>query len=83
MNSITIQIPEDTAERLDRLAERLSVPVDVVAVDALNDFIAREEWQLAEIESGLAEADRGDFASNEEVISVLARYGVAPKSSGT
>jgi predicted transcriptional regulator len=30
-------------------------------------------WHIAEIEAGLAEADAGDFASDEEVKATLAR----------
>lgn len=80
MNSITVRIPDETAARLDRLAAKLSRPADSIAADALEDFIDREEWQMAEIAAGLAEADRGDFASDEEVSTVLAGFGV--KSRG-
>ena len=31
------------------------------------DFEARKRWQLADIEAGLQEAERGDFASDAEV----------------
>jgi predicted transcriptional regulator len=79
MNSITVHIPEETAARLDRLAEKLSRPADSVAADAIEDFIAREEWQIADIEAGLAEADSGDFASEDEVNAVLSRLGVTPR----
>lgn len=75
MNSITVRIPDKTAARLDRLAEKLSRPVDSVAADAIEDFVAREEWQIEEIEAGLAEADKGDFASEDEVNTVLTRFG--------
>lgn len=37
-------------------------------------LMARKEWQLAEIEAGLSEADRGDFASDAEVAGVIAKY---------
>ncbi|MGF0538053.1 CopG family ribbon-helix-helix protein [Agrobacterium sp. ES01] len=75
MNQITVVIPEETAARLDRLAEKLARSSDSVAADAIRDFVAREEWQLEEIEAGLAEAERGDFASDDEVHAVLARCG--------
>jgi predicted transcriptional regulator len=32
-------------------------------------------WQVQDIEAGLAEADRGDFASAEEVNTFFARHG--------
>jgi predicted transcriptional regulator len=34
----------------------------------------RQEWQLAEIEAGLAEAKQGEFASEEELALVVTKY---------
>ncbi|MGF9691572.1 hypothetical protein AAIH46_02035 [Rhizobium sp. 0TCS1.26] len=74
MNSVIVRIPEETAESLARVAERLSQPAESVAMDAIEDFLAREEWQVAEIEAAVAEADRGDFATDEEVKAVLGGF---------
>lgn len=74
MNAITIRVSDDISERLDQLAQKLDLSTSVIAEQAIEDFVAREEWQLAEIEAGLAEADRGDFASSEDVAGVLAKY---------
>ena len=79
MNAIAIPVSDATAERLDALARKLELSPTRVAEQAIEDFVAREEWQIAEIEAGLAEADRGDFASPEEVSAVLAKY-LKPKS---
>jgi predicted transcriptional regulator len=35
---------------------------------------ALAQWQIEEIEKGIAEADRGEFASDEEVEQVLKRW---------
>jgi predicted transcriptional regulator len=40
----------------------------------IDDVSAREEWQLAEIAAGLAEANKGDFASDAEVERVFGKY---------
>ena len=45
------------------------------------DYLAREEWQIAEIEAGLAEADRGDFASAEDLARVVSKYVVAGRNA--
>jgi predicted transcriptional regulator len=45
-----------------------------VAAQAIGDFVAREEWQLADIESGLREADKGDFATDAQVVATIAKY---------
>ena len=78
MNAFTVRLQDDTAEKLDRIAEKLDRSRAYVAAQAIEDFIAREEWQLAEIEAGLAEAVNGDFASEAEVERVFSKY----KSAG-
>jgi predicted transcriptional regulator len=74
MNAITVRVSNDTAERLDQLARKLDRSQATIAEQAIEDFVAREEWQIAEIEAGLAEADRGDFASAGDVAAVFAKY---------
>jgi predicted transcriptional regulator len=74
MAAFTVQIPEQTAGKLDRLAERLDRSRAHMAAQAIEDFVDREEWQLAEIEAGLAEADRGEFASEADLKAVLEKY---------
>ncbi|SER82167.1 Predicted transcriptional regulator [Rhizobium sp. NFR03] len=74
MTAFTVQVPDETAARLDQLAEKLDRSRSYIAAQAIEDFIAREEWQLAEIENGLAEADRGEFASADDVAKLVAKY---------
>jgi predicted transcriptional regulator len=81
MNAITVHLPDETVARLSRLADRLSKPADNVVADAIEDFLAREEWQMAEIEAGLAEAYRGEFAPADEVNAVFASYGVTTRGA--
>lgn len=40
----------------------------------VSDSLAKKLDQLAEIEAALAEADRGDFASDEEFLRVIGKY---------
>lgn len=36
--------------------------------------VGREIWELEEIQAGLDQAERGDFASDSEVAAVFGRY---------
>ncbi|MET2832780.1 CopG family ribbon-helix-helix protein (plasmid) [Mesorhizobium sp. AR07] len=74
MTAFTVRVPDETADRLDQLAEKLDRSRSYVAAQAIEDFVAREEWQLAEIEAGLAEAQRGEFASDHDVAAVVGKY---------
>lgn len=74
MAAFTVRIPDETAERLDNLARRLDRSRAYMATQAIEDFVSREAWQLDEIEAGLAEAERGEFASAADVAQVLKKY---------
>ncbi|MER8500223.1 CopG family ribbon-helix-helix protein [Mesorhizobium sp. M0136] len=74
MTAFTVRVRDETADRLDRLAEKLDRSRSYVAAKAIEDFVAREEWQLAEIEAGLAEASQGDFAGASDVEAVVRKY---------
>jgi len=41
---------------------------------ATREIDALAQWQIEEIKKGLEEADRGEFASDEEVEEVLRRW---------
>ncbi|MCW1844217.1 CopG family ribbon-helix-helix protein [Prosthecomicrobium hirschii] len=81
MTAFTVRVPDETAEKLDQLAEKLDRSRAYMAAQAIEDFVAREEWQLAEIEAGLAEADRGEFATASEVAGVIGKYAKAARQS--
>ena len=38
-----------------------------IAAEAIRQYVAVNEWQIEEISKGMAEADRGEFASDEQV----------------
>jgi predicted transcriptional regulator len=73
MTAFTVRLPGDVTEKLDALASKPDRSRSYVATQAISDPIARESWQLAEIEVGLEEAQRGHFASDAEVAAVLAK----------
>ncbi|MBL1258064.1 MULTISPECIES: CopG family ribbon-helix-helix protein [unclassified Methylocystis] len=74
VTAFTVRVPDATAAKLDKLAEKLDRPRSFVAAQAIEDFVEREAWQLAEIEAGLADAERGDFATSAELAQVIAKY---------
>ena len=74
MNAFTVRILEETSDKLDELAVKMDRSRSFLAAKAIEEFVAREAWQLAEIEAGLAEANRGEYASDAEVERVLGKY---------
>jgi predicted transcriptional regulator len=74
MAAFTVRVSEETASKLNQIAEKLDRSRSYMAAQAIEEYVAREEWQLAEIEAGLAEAHRGEFVSDEEVAKVVGKY---------
>lgn len=75
--SVTIRVDDDEKlEALDRLAKSMDRSRNWVINRALEHYIALQSWQIAKIEEGIAQADRGEFASDEEVEAVFAKFGV-------
>ncbi|MBZ9865908.1 CopG family ribbon-helix-helix protein [Mesorhizobium sp. CA15] len=74
MSAFTVRLPDETVAKLDQLAEKVNRSRSYVAAQAIEDYVAREEWQLAEIEAGLDEADRGEFAREKDLARVIAKY---------
>ncbi|MBU4531445.1 MAG: CopG family ribbon-helix-helix protein [Hoeflea sp.] len=74
MTSFTVRVPDETAERLDRLAHKQERSRAYMAAKAIENFVALEEWQHAEIEAGLAEAADGQFAGADDVARVISKY---------
>ena len=73
--TMTVRLEPDLKQRLDRLAEATQRSKSFLAAQAIRDFVDVNEWQVQEIRSAIVEADRGDFASEEEVTEVLGKWG--------
>ena len=72
-------ISDDLDRRIDALAERSSLTRSRIIEDALSygRSLAWQERWVAGVTEGLSEADRGEFASDDEAAAVLNRYGPA------
>lgn len=69
-------IPDDLSRRIDLLTQRSTLTRAQIIEEALSQgrSLAWQEKWIAGVREGLESADRGDFASEEEVASVLNRY---------
>ena len=56
MQEFTVNIAADMAEKLDKLAAKMRRSPSFLASKALEEFVSRETWQVAEIEAGLADS---------------------------
>lgn len=71
----TIRTDEDTLARLDTVAKQMGRSRNWAINKAIEDFVEYNEWYVAKVQEGIAAAEAGNFASQEEIESVFASYG--------
>ncbi|WP_040621120.1 CopG family ribbon-helix-helix protein [Rhodovulum sp. PH10] len=76
--AFTVRLDEETLAALDRLAEKTERSRSWLVGRAVEDYVAANAWQIEAVEAGIAAADRGDFAGDEEVARVRAKYAGKP-----
>jgi len=64
---MTLRLEPEVRKRLDSLAKAQRRSRCFIAAEAICQYVAVNEWQIEEIRKGMAEADRGEFASDEQV----------------
>ena len=74
--TMTIRLEDEVKERLDKLAAPTQRSKSFLAAEAIRAFVESNEWQVAEIEAALAEADAGDFATEKEVAALATKWKV-------
>ena len=70
---LTIRIDAKSKKRLEKLAKATARTKSYLAAQAVRNYLDLNEWQIAEIKKGIAEADRGEFATDAEVKRVFAK----------
>jgi len=76
--AFTIRLDEDKLAKLDALAADMDRSRSWIAAKAIETYVELNAWQIAQINAGIAEADRGEFASDEDVEAVFAKYRAQP-----
>ena len=72
---VTIDFDEQTLTALDGFAARMEQSRDALIKLALEEWLAAQAWETAEIEAAIAEADRGEFVPDEEIARIVGKYG--------
>jgi predicted transcriptional regulator len=73
--TLSIRLDKDTKKRLDALAKRSRRSKSFLAAEAIAAYVESEEWQLGELQAGIAELDAGRGVSHEKVSKWLKSWG--------
>ena len=72
--TMTIRLDDAEKERLDHLAEATQRSKSFLAAEAIRSYLDSNEWQIAQTQAALKEADAGDFASDEDVAALARKW---------
>ena len=72
---LNVRLPVELHGQLEQLVQATGRSKSFLTVEALKSYVSQEQWQIADVQAGLQEADRGEFASGQEVSAVFAKYG--------
>ena len=73
-STVSIRIPVGTVKKLEALASSMDRSRTWVVNEAIEQYLAVQSRQIAEIRQGIEETGKGEFASDGEVGEVFARY---------
>lgn len=76
MSVMSLRLPDELSDTLASLAKATGRSKSYLALDALREYLAREAWQIGEIQQAIVEAEAGDFASTEELSATLKKWNV-------
>lgn len=70
--AFTIRLDDEMLAKLDALAADTDRSRSWIAAKAIQDYVELNAWQIAKIKEGIAQADRGEFATEEELDAIEA-----------
>jgi RHH-type rel operon transcriptional repressor/antitoxin RelB len=71
---LTLRLDAKLKSRLDRLSKATQRSRSFVAAEAIREYVTLNEWQIGEIKKALGEADRGEFATPQEVQRTIKKW---------
>lgn len=71
--AFTVRIDDEMLAKLDALAVDTDRSRNWLAAKAIENYVELNAWQIARIKEGIAEADRGEFATEEELDAIEAK----------
>ena len=64
---ISVRVPPEVAHRLETLAKVVDRSKSYLAAEAIEEYLALQEWQVQAIQEGLQDLDEGKVIDFEDV----------------
>jgi RHH-type rel operon transcriptional repressor/antitoxin RelB len=76
MSIVSVRLAEEATQQLEQLAVATGRKKSYLVAQAIDDYLAREAWQVQEVQAAIKEADAGDFADAGAVVDTFRKWGV-------
>ena len=73
-STMTIRLEDGIKNRLDQLAQATQRSKSFLAAEAIAAYVDTNEWQLADIQAALSEAQARDFATDQEMADLALKW---------
>lgn len=70
---LSLRVPDEVAERLAALAEATDRSKSCMAAQAIEEYLALQEWQVKAIRKRVSDAETGKLVVHKEALKVLRR----------
>jgi RHH-type transcriptional regulator, rel operon repressor / antitoxin RelB len=74
LRTINVPVAVSVLNEPDELATATARTKSFVPVKTFSSYLQTQAWQVKEVQDAIAEADSGDFASDEQINAVFAKY---------
>jgi predicted transcriptional regulator len=65
--TLTVRLDRTVKKRLEAAAARVRRSKSFLAAEAIEEYLAVQEWQIEAIERGIEAADRGELVPHDQV----------------
>ena len=72
---VSVRLDAALNDRVAEIAAVLDRPKSWVIEQAVEDFVAMQEWQLAAIDAGIEDADAGRVVDHDDVVAWVKSWG--------
>jgi predicted transcriptional regulator len=74
--TVSTKLDPQIATKLDLLARATARSKSYLVAEAVEAYVEEQAWQIEAIREGIKEADKGNFATDEEVKKTFNKWGV-------
>jgi len=66
-NMMSLRLPEETKTKLELLAEATDRNKSTLVLEAIDNYLDTQSWQISAIEEGIKQLDNGEFVAFDDI----------------